>query len=984
MVSIFLFSLIVLSSSEYCLTKRGLSSLSGAQWHVPYVRNSDEDSVNRTPLEHRDTKRRRFSARTHCHSNSITRYSAEGEKSYAKPSKSSDTMDHMQTEDSSNIDRSLSQLNSAIKRDVEKVHPITTQSALFEFSNIERDTVPSLGNLPSVSPTPILPTKSFPPVLSRNISHKGNTVAMESSRPKMRSKKLRTVSTPRMVHAWKETETSGPHGTQPNGTVHQLPMTVKKPSHPVDNTLHSMVRLTEARDTHVHSDKPAGMKVQDVVLHVQRFLEKIELQWEESMEFATAPEVVKPETLYQDSLYDDIAPCVFANLMKRTSFFALTTRLSHLLSLYITNPWVEVLKIYLFAPHEDKTEDFSQAGTELDSEVGIDMMIGGITKTVAQYMDLLQRRPPFIVELIRVRPSVHLEESGIDESSNKKHFLHQWKERLCAALADPKNVELKTNAHVRNFVQQKVRVSQIEDDVLLSELLVYESKKSSTDSKHGLIDTSPQNVPMEKHEDEIPSPIGEEEVDAPLSMSDIVSSMNETPQVGFTTLPDFGIHRREMSCGIEIDNIFGTADRSTKNLAMEIALQKTVDVALLRMVRQAHQYAQHHEEARLCTVTFRVQKLLTYKLGHRMHEIDLQADSAYFSAIAQLPRMLAVAFLRLQGIEMVNSLSPNIQFHLVLPDLPEDKRCILESSLEHVRKELSNPLSLSSPIFGRLFASPALTHSQSTTSFLTKERQGASWSPPLRAKSELLYTPGLDIMNLGDSLTRKEDSEQGFRVSRGRPQRKLLVLDLDHTILHTTRKMEARSSIVLRTSESEWFYLHFRPHLRSFLEYMVSQFHVAVFTAGTTQYADKVIKLVQQHVYPEFSPLRIFSREHCTKFSGPGLHASYVKDLLHKLRDIHFGDLSSVFIIDDTPASYVLNVRNAYPVPSWKFDYKNDSVLKETVSWLQRLEKADTVYCVLQEYQHYMMLRAASPTREANTQDTSLILPEKHEPREEI
>ncbi|KAJ1034743.1 hypothetical protein NDA13_000998 [Ustilago tritici] len=199
---------------------------------------------------------------------------------------------------------------------------------------------------------------------------------------------------------------------------------------------------------------------------------------------------------------------------------------------------------------------------------------------------------------------------------------------------------------------------------------------------------------------------------------------------------------------------------------------------------------------------------------------------------------------------------------------------------------------------------------------------------------------------------------------------KILVLDLDETLIHSTsRSPSHHSALSGRTTTSGFLELEtagaflglrandnprrIRPHMvevvldgRSvlyhvykrpwadyFLRKVSSWYTVVIFTASVQEYADPVIDWLDQG--RGLISARLF-RESCS-FKG----ASYVKNL--KVVD---QDLSKVCLVDNSPASYRLQRENAIPIEGWTHD-PNDEALLDLLPVLDSLRFASDVRHVL-------------------------------------
>uniref|UniRef100_A0A915DKL9 FCP1 homology domain-containing protein n=1 Tax=Ditylenchus dipsaci TaxID=166011 RepID=A0A915DKL9_9BILA len=133
--------------------------------------------------------------------------------------------------------------------------------------------------------------------------------------------------------------------------------------------------------------------------------------------------------------------------------------------------------------------------------------------------------------------------------------------------------------------------------------------------------------------------------------------------------------------------------------------------------------------------------------------------------------------------------------------------------------------------------------------------------------------------------------------------RKILVLDLDETLIHSHHDGVVRPpdlgvkgtppDFVLKVvidNQPVRFFVHLRPHVDFFLA-VVSQYDLVIFTASMEIYGTSVADRLDKG---RGILRRRYFRQHCTMdYSG------YTKDL----SAVH-SDLSSIFILDNSPAAY--------------------------------------------------------------------------------
>jgi len=148
------------------------------------------------------------------------------------------------------------------------------------------------------------------------------------------------------------------------------------------------------------------------------------------------------------------------------------------------------------------------------------------------------------------------------------------------------------------------------------------------------------------------------------------------------------------------------------------------------------------------------------------------------------------------------------------------------------------------------------------------------------------------------------------------PKKKVLVLDLDETLIHSTAKRvlyyDWRLEVYIKGMKCEFNVIK-RPYMELFLQTVCNWFDVFIFTASVKQYACPVID--------HLDPLRLIKgrlyRESCTQYKG-----TYIKDLA-----LYWSDLSQVIIIDNSPVAYCKNKDNAIPIRNFEGEKAHDDEL---------------------------------------------------------
>ncbi|RCK59472.1 Nuclear envelope morphology protein 1 [Candida viswanathii] len=208
-----------------------------------------------------------------------------------------------------------------------------------------------------------------------------------------------------------------------------------------------------------------------------------------------------------------------------------------------------------------------------------------------------------------------------------------------------------------------------------------------------------------------------------------------------------------------------------------------------------------------------------------------------------------------------------------------------------------------------------------------------------------------------------------FPISRSKSsakRKKILILDLDETLIHSLNKLWIRSSTQSKMIEiklnniSSLYYVHKRPFCDYFLEETLQWFELQIFTASVKEYADPIIDWLESEVLAklkkkgvstnndngeegEEEPSKIFTKRYyrndCTYRSGVG----YIKDLSKFIKD---DDLRNVMILDNSPISYALHEENALAIEGWIND-QNDRDLLNLLPLLKSLSLAIDVRYIL-------------------------------------
>ena len=145
------------------------------------------------------------------------------------------------------------------------------------------------------------------------------------------------------------------------------------------------------------------------------------------------------------------------------------------------------------------------------------------------------------------------------------------------------------------------------------------------------------------------------------------------------------------------------------------------------------------------------------------------------------------------------------------------------------------------------------------------------------------------------------------RINKGK--KFTLVLDLDETLISFHINEQGKGILIPR------------PFLLKFLTEMNKIFELVVFTAGTQEYADPILNIIDKK---KFFYKRLY-RQHCVILDNV-----FVKDLSKLGRD-----LSKVIIIENTPQNFKLQKENGIFIKNFYGEDKNDSALLDLIPILK-------------------------------------------------
>lgn len=166
--------------------------------------------------------------------------------------------------------------------------------------------------------------------------------------------------------------------------------------------------------------------------------------------------------------------------------------------------------------------------------------------------------------------------------------------------------------------------------------------------------------------------------------------------------------------------------------------------------------------------------------------------------------------------------------------------------------------------------------------------------------------------------------------------RKLLVLDLDETLVH------ARETPLARPEDFRVgpYFVYRRPHLSEFIATVSQSFDLSVWTSSGSVYAAQVV----DHIFAPGALKFAWSSRRCTTVRDWRTGEYTSRKHLNKLKR-HGYQLASVLAVDDTPSKYAKSYGNLVTVGEFTGDTDDDE-LKLLATYLQTLVPVENVRTV--------------------------------------
>ncbi len=163
---------------------------------------------------------------------------------------------------------------------------------------------------------------------------------------------------------------------------------------------------------------------------------------------------------------------------------------------------------------------------------------------------------------------------------------------------------------------------------------------------------------------------------------------------------------------------------------------------------------------------------------------------------------------------------------------------------------------------------------------------------------------------------------------------KLLILDLDETLVHATEK-ELMFSADFKFDK---YYVHKRPYLEKFLLDISKHYSLGIWSSANDEYVKEIVK----NIKPDGVAFEIvWGRSRCSIKRDEDLDSYIFEKRLYKLQKKGF-KLEQIIIVDDTPKKSRNNYGNAIYIHEFSGN-TTDEELKHLHDYLLTLKKVENI-----------------------------------------
>lgn len=193
-------------------------------------------------------------------------------------------------------------------------------------------------------------------------------------------------------------------------------------------------------------------------------------------------------------------------------------------------------------------------------------------------------------------------------------------------------------------------------------------------------------------------------------------------------------------------------------------------------------------------------------------------------------------------------------------------------------------------------------------------------------------------------------------------RKKLLILDLDETLIYATETSLSRKADFL----VEPYYIYKRPFLDVFLKNCFDWFEVAVWTSSTPSYAIAIVSAIFEK--PEALSF-VWASDRCTVAYDIEWFEYYYRKNIKKVKRKGYL-LESIIAVDDTPQKWERSYGNLVRLHPFEGD-ENDDELKYLQLYLERLKSAGNIRSLEKRFWRNQLGRSIGESEISNTQQAA-------------
>ncbi len=172
--------------------------------------------------------------------------------------------------------------------------------------------------------------------------------------------------------------------------------------------------------------------------------------------------------------------------------------------------------------------------------------------------------------------------------------------------------------------------------------------------------------------------------------------------------------------------------------------------------------------------------------------------------------------------------------------------------------------------------------------------------------------------------------------------KKLLVLDLDETLIYATKEpLPGRQADHVYGA----YFVYLRPHLKHFLTEAAMHFSLAIWSSAGDTYVSDIVGLV---TFPGISFELVWGRTRCSMKRDLVFDTYCFEKRLDKLKKKGFA-LEQILLVDDTPEKAASNYGNAIYIKEFKGESSDDELLR-LLAYLLTLKAVENVRLIEKRY----------------------------------